>query len=172
MDNKLFKTQYNDAVLYITAQDLNKVMTGRIEEVVKQSYLYVQMDSWYSADYPDAADSEEEMLGFLCSQLFNVPPMMRERSSEDVLDIEAAVWLTYGELPQRLMQEAHEEGFDEDDDLRYLVFSTGTEEETFITSEGVVRCYNFWHGVCPVSNTAAQTVLDLHNDFWLVATVV
>lgn len=172
MDNRMSKVQYNDCVLYITDRDLNDVLlNGPAYPVVQKPYLEVQMENWYSADFPEGVEDVGQMLNFLCDKLFNMPPAMRDRSHEDVYNVVPAVWLTFGELPPALEKEAIEEGFDQDDDMRYLVYKLATGEETFTTSECIMRSDGFWHGTYGVSNTAGQGVLDLHSDHWLLALI-
>lgn len=172
MDNRMNKVQYGDCVLYITDRDLNDVLlNGPAYPVVQKPYLEVQMGNWYSADFPDGVEDVGQMLNFLCDKLFNMPQVMRDRSHEDVYNMVPAVWLTFGELPPALEKEAIEEGFDQDDDLRYLVYKLATGEETFTTSECIMRSDGFWHGTYGVSNTAGQGVLDLHSDHWLLALI-
>lgn len=57
MDNRMNKVQYNDCVLYITDRDLNDVLlNGPAYPVVQKPYLEVQMENWYSADFPEGVE--------------------------------------------------------------------------------------------------------------------
>ena len=143
MDNRMNKVQYNDCVLYITDRDLNDVLLNGPAVVANKPYLEVQMDNWYWSDFPGDVDEAGDMLNFLCDKLFNMPQVMRDRSHEDVYNVVPAVWLTFGELPPALEKEAVEEGYDQDDDMRYLVYQLATGEDTFTTSECIMRSDGF-----------------------------
>lgn len=171
MHNHMNKIQYGDCVLYITDRDLNDVLLNGPYTTAKRPYIEVQMDNWYTADFPQEVENADQMLNFLCDKLFNIPPVLRDSSMEDVYNVVPAEWLTFGELPPALEKEAVEEGFDQDDDMRYLVYKLATGEETFITSECVMRSEGFWHGVYSVSNTSGQGLLDLRSDNWLLALI-
>lgn len=173
MDNRLLKAVYNDTVLYITERDLRDVLLNGPAAVGELPYIDAQMCEWYSADYPDSVDDYLQMLNFMCDRIFLTPLALREMSDEDVYMICAGEWMTYGELPERLAQEAHEEGYDEDDDMRYMVFKGDVSEEfTFITSENVMRSEGRpWHGIASMTNTSATGFIDLKNDVWLVANI-
>ena len=63
MDNRMNKVQYNDCVLYITDRDLNDVLlNGPAYPVVQKPYLEVQMENWYSADFPEGVEDVGQML--------------------------------------------------------------------------------------------------------------
>lgn len=174
MDNKLLKATYRDVVLYITERDLKDVLLNGPEAVAEFPYIDAQMSEWIpGGDWPFEVDDCVKMLNHLCDKAFLTPPAMREASAEDVYMICPGEWMTYGELPEALAQEAHEEGFDEDDDMRYMVFqSMGDMPMTFITSENIMRSDGKpWHGVAGMTNTSATAVIDLQNDIWLVANI-
>lgn len=174
MDNKLCKAVYRDVVLYITEQDLRDVLLNGPAAVAEHPYIDAQLSEWVpGSDWPFDVGETPEMLNYLCDKIFLTPPSLREWSSEDVYMICPGEWMTYGELPEALAREAHEEGYDEDDEMRYMVFKGDVSEEyTFITSENIMRSEGRpWHGIAGMTNTSATGFIDLQNDVWLVANI-
>lgn len=172
MLGRMNKVTYGDCILYITDADLSAVIRDGAEAVMDKPYITMQVNNWFSADYPDDVDSEQGMMSFMCHRLFIVPPDLRERSDDTVVRVVPAEWTSYSELSATLQAEAREY-YDDDAayDTDYLVYDeSGTQ--TFTSAEMLMHSAGFWMGTYGETNVSGQGVVRVAGDGWLLARIM